>query len=62
MSRHLQTTRATENPNLRTGPIHDHDRVRVRPGLMSGPMTGLAPAAPRIFFLVTGTAVAMDVS
>ena len=27
---------------------------------MTGPMTGLAPAAPRIFFLVTGTAVAMD--
>lgn len=60
MSRHSQTTRATENPNLRTGPIHDHDRVR--PGLMTGPMTGLAPAAPRIFFLVTGTAVAMDAS
>lgn len=31
MSRYLQTTRATENPNLRTGPIYDHDRVRVRP-------------------------------
>ena len=28
MSRHPQTTRATENPNLRTGPIHDRDRDR----------------------------------
>jgi hypothetical protein len=40
MSRRPQTTRATENPNLRTGPTHDRDR------LMTGPMTGLAPAAP----------------
>jgi hypothetical protein len=40
MSRRPQPTRATENPNLRTGPTHDRDRDR----LMTGPMTGLATA------------------